>query len=528
MHKRNIMKYFFLRIFVILVSTVYPRLIVLGYFPNMDEGIYAYWSKLIHQSLAASHGLPDAGGFSLYPLLLSWIFSLPGMPLIWLRLADMLVAACVAWLFCRLMEEESGNHAVGLLVSLAFLCGMNRLDVIDAGFKNSIFAAYLPLFLALRLCQRPLRASSFRWYGVGALVALAVFLREPFSIFAALGLLAIWAGWGFNAAWRYAAGGGLTGLTVLGLTSSARGGMAGLVKYYTDLSKVYTEQSWRIRNNFLSNGKHSLFSFVGSLGLTALSGCVFVLERRLCRKAGQFVPVDKRALFWLAAALLPLLEPLFKIGFVYHFAVCLPGFAGLCALAWRRVECPPLFRLKRMGAPLASLACLLALTGLPGPAKFGMTLNVLRQYPSIVWPEQYVLQSNTLLAAKALHGILPVGGTLSTSGHTFFLYEVLGVLPPTDGAFAPQDIFHLSDLSRAYLALGKDANRLAEALRANPPDALAVGFTYSDHEPAFVEGVVEAVRLSGLYELVTTIPVNKAKDYGWMGYYIYRKRDEHG
>lgn len=510
--------------FVILISTVYPRIVALGNFPHMDEGVYAYWGMLIHQSLAQDQGLPDAGGFSLYPLLCSWVFSLPGMPLLWLRLADMLAAVWAGWLFCRLMVKESGSRVVGLLLSLAFLCAMNRLNVIDAGFKNAIFAAYIPLFLALRLCQKPLRASSPHWYAVGALTALAVLLREPFAAFALLGLFSIWFGWGFDAAWRYAVGGGLTGLSILILVVAGRGDLASLVHYYVNLSEVYAAESWRIGKKFIWNGLSSLVSFVGPLGLTLVSGGVFVMARRLCRTE-QPITGHKRMLFWLAAALLPLLEPLCKVGFIYHFAVCLPGCAGLCALAWQRIEhCPPLSRLKRRGVALAFLACVFALMGLPAPAKFGMTLDVVRQYPSTDWPEHYVSQSNTLLTAKALHDILPVDGMLSTSGHTFFLYEVLGVLPPTEGSFAPQDIFHLSDLSRAYLALGKDASRLAEALRANPPDALAVGFTYSDHEPAFVDGVLEAVQRSGLYELVTTIPVDKTKNYGWMGYHIYRKR----
>lgn len=523
--KRVLISFSFGAALVILISTIYPRIVALGYFPHMDEGVYAYWGMLIHQSLAEGHGLPAAGGLSLYPLLLSWTFSLPGVLAVWLRMADMLVAICAAWLFCRLMVKESGSRVVGLLVSLAFLCAMNRLNVIEAGFKNAIFAAYIPLFMALRLCQKPLHTSSARWYAVGALTALAVLLREPFVTFAVLGLLSIWIGWGFGAAWRYAVGGVLFGLAALILLVIGRGDMASLVHYYVNLSEVYAAESWRIGKKFIWNGLYSLASFAGPLGLTVLAGGVFVMARRLCRKGGQPIAGDKRALFWLVAALLPLLEPLSKVGFIYHFAVCLPGFAGLCALAWQRVEqCPSLFRLKRLGVPLASLACLLALTGLPGPAKLGMTLNVLRQYPNTTWPEQYVSQSNTLLAAKALHDILPGGATLSTSGHTFFLYEVLGVLPPTKGTFAPQDIFHLSDLGRAYLALGKDAVQLAGALRANPPDALAVGFTYSDHESTFVEGVVEAVRLSGLYELVATIPVNNSLNYGWMGYYIYQRR----
>ena len=55
----------------VLVSTVYPRTLSLGAFPHMDEGLYAYWAQFVHQSLVQGQGLPDAGGFMLYPLLLS-------------------------------------------------------------------------------------------------------------------------------------------------------------------------------------------------------------------------------------------------------------------------------------------------------------------------------------------------------------------------------------------------------------------------------------------------------------------------
>ena len=59
-------------VLAVLVSTVYPRVISLGAFPHMDEGFYAYWAQLFHQHLAQGQGMPDAGGFMLYPLLLSW------------------------------------------------------------------------------------------------------------------------------------------------------------------------------------------------------------------------------------------------------------------------------------------------------------------------------------------------------------------------------------------------------------------------------------------------------------------------
>lgn len=98
---------------VVLISTVYPRLLMLGFFPSMDDGVHGYRSQLIHQGIAAGQGLIDALGFSFYPLLLYWTFDLPGNPVLWLRLADMLLAAWAGWLLCRILQRESGSALAG-------------------------------------------------------------------------------------------------------------------------------------------------------------------------------------------------------------------------------------------------------------------------------------------------------------------------------------------------------------------------------------------------------------------------------
>lgn len=516
---------------VVLISTVYPRLLMLGFFPSMDDGVHGYRSQLIHQGIAAGQGLIDALGFSFYPLLLYWAFDLPGNPVLWLRLADMLPAAWAGWLLCRILERESGSITAGCLLALAFLCCMNAEQVLVAGY-NGIFAAYVPLFLALSLSLSGLRAESPRWFAVGALVALAVLLREPFSGFAAFGLAAVWWSGGFKAAWRYALGGALTGLAVLAVLGFLRGGIAVLVDYYIELGDIYAAEAWRVSKKFVGNGLRSLGYFAGPLSLTALAAVLLGREFGACRRAGRGAGFGGRALFWLGAALLPLLEPLSKIGSVYHFAVCLPGCAGLCALAWRQAAHGPLRpggRGRRAALACMILACLGSLLVLPDPGKARMTLDVLRAFPERSWPEAYIPQSNTLLAAKALEEIVPPGGTLSSSGHTFFLNVATGILPPPKGPFAPRDGFRLSDLSRTFIAVDHDVKRLADVLRANPPDAAAVGFTYDDHSATFTKDIVAAVERSGLYELVTIIPIDRSKDYGWMGYIIYRKKAEsHG
>ena len=45
-----------------------------------------------------------------------------------------------------------------------------------------------------------------------------------------------------------------------------------------------------------------------------------------------------RLSFWFAVALVPLLEPMLKLPFEYHFANCLPGLAGLTAMGYKHLN----------------------------------------------------------------------------------------------------------------------------------------------------------------------------------------------
>ncbi len=83
---------------IILLATVIQRLMVVGGLPTTDEGIYAYQAQLIHSSLTAGKGLPDAGTLNLYPMLLSWVFEITSNSLIIFRLMDLLVAITASWL----------------------------------------------------------------------------------------------------------------------------------------------------------------------------------------------------------------------------------------------------------------------------------------------------------------------------------------------------------------------------------------------------------------------------------------------
>lgn len=212
-------------------------------------------------------------------------------------------------------------------------------------------------------------------------------------------------------------------------------------------------------------------------------------------------------------ALLPLLEPLSKIGFVYHFAVALPGCAGLCALAWGRAL-PASSRLRRGSAVALCLAWAIMFLALPGMGQARMTLDVLRAFPSPGWPEKYIAESNTLLAGRAVRAALPPHGSLSVSGFMYFLYPVTGALPSSPA---------MSDLSRTFILTGYDLPCFEKVLSEEPPDVLVVGETHNEHSAIFTESLREAVKKSGLYVRAAEIPIDGKRNYGWIGCTVYRR-----
>lgn len=512
----------FWQILVVFFSVLYPRLAHMDAFPYMDEGFYVWQSMHIGRHLFYYHTLPPEGSLALYPMLLTWLSWLPGNSILWYRSFDMLAAAYAAWLFCKILRRESGDSWCALPIAFAALCCMNLEPVINAGFKNSFFAAYIPLFTAMWLCDVP---GKRRWTTIGACVALAVLLRETFVPFAVLGLCAIVLAYGIGPSVRYCLGGILTALLILGAVCIARCNWNEVLLAYTHATGVYAVQSGYVLKKFMENGGRALEFFSPVLLLAAVS-CIY-------RHAyGGHAPQPRargltRQSFWLFAAFLPLLEPTSKIGFMYHFSVCLPGLAGYAACNFKYFSWLRMSRGKKMiwfFVLIPSLACFLML---PSPNKFWNSLRMLPDLCGGFTQGGHAENSNTLLAAKIIERNLPPGGSLAVSGFTHFLYGTCKAMPPLHGPFAKGDIYQLSDLARSYRALGQDSHKLASALRQNPPDVLAVASAVDDHEPDFYDGVLQAVEESGQYALVGIVPPDKDKNYGWLGYHIFRRRPAH-
>ena len=497
-------------ILMVFFAVAIPRLMVIGGLPATDEGVFAYFAQIAHASLTAGRGLPDTGPLMVYPLLLNWVFAFDANPLIALRLIDMLVAVAAGYAFYRVIEIESRSRLGGILISLLFLFTMNQPVFIQYGFKNSMFAAYVPLFAALWLgLTAPVQESARRWIAIGVLLSVAALLRETFLPLIAVGILAVLIHRGFRPLVQLILGAVGAGMLITGLILAARGGITSLLESYQDAAKIYAAMADKRIDLFFSSGAQFVQEATIAL-IVAGSGFIVTLVRNLGKSSATSLP---KLGFWLAATLVPLVEPASKIGFPYHFSVCLPGMAGLAALGWRNIlnggGQTLRFRLAGGAMGIAVLSMLIPRTaGLRD--NWPQAREVLASFQTGHWPETFTAKSNYLLAAEVIRQVAPSGGTVAVSGYMYALYPLTGLLPPKP---------ELANLTNTIINLDLSERSLREALLRCPPDVVMT--TSRTDWPGSSE-ILAAVRETGIYEEVAEIPTSNDRAYGSFGGLIYR------
>ena len=490
---------------VVALCVVLPRALALGFYPYLDEGFYAYWADTIWQNIAKGQGLPDEGLLMLYPALLSWCCALPGKALVWLRGMDMVLSAIAGFLLCRTLWRECGSLPAALAIGAASLAAANTVLVINAGFRNSIAAAFIPLLLALEYC----RTNSPRGEVIaGALTAVAVLLREPFAIFAAWGGISLLIGRGPRSALRFTLAGLATGCLLI-LCVMALRGSTDILGVYTSVGNIYAPDADRISDYFFRALRQARFTFGGAL-LLALGSLILFVASKSTPQGRQ----PLRGLFWLGATLLPLIEPALKLGFLYHFSASLPALAGLTAWAWRNtVITRPLCKYMVTGGVI--LSCLLSAEQLfqfKDKNSPRLTAEVLARPSAPFWPDNG--NSNTIAAAAKIRELAPPHGTVSINNFVYILYPASGLRPPSS---------ELSDLTRTYFAVGKDKNAFLKVLRRTPPDVIALGKAESLHTVSFTPEIQAILEESGLYRFAGTLPPSPTANFGWLGFIFYTR-----
>lgn len=492
---------------VVAICVVLPRVAGLSALPTTDEGYYAYFSMRIAAALAQGHGLPADGYLMIYPLLTSWVFDIAANPFVLLRFIDLVVSAAAGLLFYILLQRESRSIWFAALLSAVFLLTMNWAAFVQNGYRNSIFLSYIPLILAVILTQSERRPSDRRLFLVGCLVALGILIREPFAGFSVLAVVASCLKFGRRGAMAVAAGGVAAAVAVLIPLLILRGSLQGLVVAYLDAGTMFSavqDQRYTLFVNAVSTwAKASMLV----LAFTAFSLIVVAIAGARRERRDIWL----RAAFWLAVAAVPLIEPIMKIGFPYHFASALPGLAGLSALAWRETSLPR--------AAMGFVAILLAFSAYQFfEPQVSWQLKTVRQATADAistarngWVADARQTSNYLIAADLIGRASEHGQTLSVSGFMFTLYPLTGKVPPSA---------QLSDLTLALIDMNMDGERLSRALRACPPDII---MTTTRTEWPGAELIESTVQESGLYRQVGTVPVKEGISYGTFGGNVYAR-----
>jgi hypothetical protein len=496
-------------ILVVLFTVALPRLMLIGGLPTTDEGFQAYYAQIMHAGIAAGSGLPDAGPLMLYPLMVNWIFAFGANPMVALRLIDLLVAVAAGYALFRVIEIETRSRLGAILIAALFLFTMNQAVFIQYGFKNSIHAAYLPLFGALWLgLSAPTITTMRRWLGIGALLSVAVLLRETFLPLMALGALAVLISRGVRPFSQLVAGAFGAGVLITGAILATRGGITVFLESYRDAGLVYASVAEQRVELFFNSGGQALRESILPV-LVAGVGLIVTLARGM---SGKPLTSLLKVAFWLSAALLPLLEPATKIGFPYHFGVCLVGLAGLAALGWRNLSEGNSTFLLHLTSVAFCTALLVQVIPRFAPlgAAWPQTREVLATFKSGEWPEGLTDKTNYLLAAQAIRQATPPGGTVAVSGFMFSLYPLTGHLPPLP---------EFSNLSATLITLKLSGPRLREALLRCPPDVVMT--TSRTDWPGSSE-LLDAVRGTGIYEEIAEIPITNYRAYGSFGGLIFR------
>lgn len=532
------------RSFALLVAVALPYLSRLTGYPNIDEGTYAFYAMVYNYNLAHGESLLSMQGLNLWPLLLSWLPDLPGMPILWFRLADLFAALLATWLMCAIMRRECGIFSS--LIALVFLGCMMNFKIVESGFKNAFFPAWACFFGAILIIgMKPANAGSGRCFLAGFLTAFGILLRETFFPFALLGFVSIWIGGNFKKAFFYALGGIFCASFILaGIELLAPGSLASLYQGYVDRTLIYKIQNDRIWHNFSYHLYQSLKIFlpcllfsVAVIGWNILSAAA---RRHMPAKAGG---MDKgsgvsglKLCFWLAVSILPLYETVVKISFPYHFAQALPGLACLTAAyagAAIKKGCfeKTLDFYKKPAYCLLAAACfgvIASCAWLPDIFRLGKTVNDVAQVAAYKWPREMIEHSTTLRVVDEIHKNLPNGGTVSTNGLAQFIYPASGTLPPLSGAFDAADHYRLADLSRFFVQTGMDRERVKAALLANPPELIALLVPLGEHEPSFPEELAAIIDSTEIYEKCAVIdpeaPNSGIKHFTWGAFDIYRRK----
>ena len=537
---------FFIAFTVAILTTGFLRLQLFTGVPETDGGFYTFINQYFYHTLNNGQdikGIP----IHLYQLMTYWVHGLDVHQLIVLRLIDGLVAITASIIFFKVIIKESGSLLFTAILMIPLLILMNDINIAGYGYRNSIWAAYLPLFTALLVWQKSSKEDNFSFYIIGALVSLGVLLREPFLPFFLFAGIAIWIGYGWRVLLKYLIGSAILGFSVLAVVLSFRGwDLLDLINVYLNIfagDRTYqvgglSDYSNITSEMFIHSGLKSLKAN-WFICITALASIIYFIKPYA---TGLLAPVHalnnvdieysdykkriymSRVYFWLLMALMGLTQQLFTpTMFEYHFAQCLPGLVGLSAMGWRSINRNESKQVKISSLLILWLMSLIVIVPTVNrtviKSNFIFTPSVAIERITMLDSfrgKQTIERSQYLTIAAKIYELSREDSTLVVSGWMQTLYPLTGLLPPT---------FEIHALNGLYSNLDLDEARLIKAIKKERPTIIVTLNLPPMSDPRSESDLPAIIEKTNLYNKVVVVPKNLAINYGWKSAIIYRLKD---
>jgi len=516
---------------VAILTTGFLRLAVFPSGPESDGGFYTFVAQYIYYALSNGEDLKFMM-LHLYQMMTFWVYALDVNQYIVLRLIDDLVAVIASIIFFKVILKESGSILFTIILMIPLLIVMNDIEVVAYGYKNSIWVSYIPLFTALLIWQNSSKADTFSFYVIGALISLGVLLREPFLPFFLLAGIAILISYGWRVLLKYLIGSTILGVSVLAVVLSFKGwDLLNLINSYMHSVNHFNE-NWSI-------AIWETFKFYSLLAIeigwficiTALASIIYIIKLYATDKNSVGM---NRFCFWLAVALLPLLEPSLKWSSLYHFFNCLPGLAGLSAMGWRYINSNVSKQLATSSMIVISLMSLIVIV--PSVNRNFIKSDYIYSPsdvidwstvtdPLIPWGGVIEISQYLILAAKVYElsrdgsNDYSKRSTLAVASGAYPIFPITKLLPPT---------FRLSVLNYEYTRLNYNEDKFIKVLEKYRPtfivliDNSILRKTLLDNFTSKDSDLPDIIEKTNLYNKVSIIPANPTINHGWKSGIIYR------
>ena len=540
---------FFIAISVAILTTGFLRWGVFSAVPGSDGGFYTFITQYIYHALSNGEDLKGMT-IQLYQMMTFWLYGLEVNQYISLRLIDGLLAVAASFIFFKVILKESGSILFTVILTTILFIVMSDIEIMAYGYKNSVWAAYIPLFTALLVWQKASKVDSFSFYIIGALVSLGVLLREPFLPFFLLAGVAIFISYGWRVLVKYLVGSAILGFSVFAVVLSFRGwDLIDLLNSYFSQGIFGAAGLWWIwdidaTSKLVLGWALNTIKTSWFICITALASIIYLVKAYSADKKSVNM---NRFYFWLAVALIPLLEPSLKLSFPYHFTNCLPGLVGLSAMGWRYINSNESKQVTTSSIVVISLVSLFII--MPTISRtiiksdyiytpsdvidWSSATNPLTPWTELIGINQYLILATKVYELSRESSNYSKRVTLSTNAGSQAIYPITKLLPPT---------YKLSDLDYLYAHLNFNEAKLTKILEEHRPALVMIIDTplsittqsnnFPKKESKFslkqknIEKLNNIIEKMNLYDKVAIIPANPKINYGWKSGIIYRLKKE--